>query len=153
MIVTTLENLSHHMAMTPSMQKAIDYLKSTHPADLQPGQVELDGKNVYVMIQTYETRPITPEVRLEAHREYIDIQYVACGIELMGWAHIDAIQNPTAYNAEKDVCYGTLPANDMSLVQVAEGQAAIFYPEDAHAPKLAASKPAAVVKIVVKVHV
>lgn len=153
MIVTTLESLSHQMVMTPAMQKAVDYLKSVRPADLQPGQVELDGKNVYVMIQTYETRPITPEVRLEGHRDYIDIQYVASGKELMGWAHIDSIQNPTAYNAEKDVCYGTLPANDMSLVQVSEGQAAIFYPEDAHAPKLAASKPAAVVKIVLKVHV
>jgi biofilm protein TabA len=153
MIVTSLENLPDQMAMTPAMQKAVDYLKNVHPAELQPGQVELDGKNVYVMIQTYETRPITPEVRLEAHRDYIDIQYVASGEEWMGWAHIHSIQNPTAYNPEKDVFYGTLPANGMSLVQVLAGQAAIFYPEDAHAPKLASSKPAGVVKIVIKVHI
>jgi len=153
MIITSLENLSHQLAMTPAMQKALDYLKNVHPADLQPGQIELDGKNVYVMIQAYETLPVAPEVRLEAHRNYIDIQYVASGKELMGWAHIAALRNPTAYNPEKDVCHGTLPANEMSLVQVSAGQAAIFYPEDAHAPKLAVSKPEAVVKIVVKVRV
>jgi biofilm protein TabA len=145
MIVTSIENLFHQMAM--------DYLKNVRPADLQPGQIELDGKKVYVMIQAYETRPAGAEVRLEAHREYIDIQYVASGEEAMGWAHINSLQNPTAYNPEKDVWHGALPANSLTLVQVQAGQAAIFYPEDAHAPKLAVSQPAAVVKIVVKVHV
>jgi YhcH/YjgK/YiaL family protein len=153
MIVTALENLSHQMAMTPNMHKALEYLKSVKVAGLQPGQVEIDGKNVYVMIQAYETRPADAEVRLEAHRNYIDIQYVATGEEAMGWAHIAALQNPMAYNAEKDVWYGTLPAAGMTQVQVMPGQAAVFFPEDAHAPKLAVAAPVNVLKIVVKVRV
>jgi biofilm protein TabA len=153
MIVTKLENLSHQVALSPNMSKALEYLKNVQTAGLQPGQIEIDGKNVYVMIQAYETRPAAAEERLEAHRNYIDIQYVAAGEEAMGWAHIDALQNPTAYNPEKDVWYGTLPASGMTLVQVAQGQAAVFFPEDAHAPKLAAAAPVSVLKIVVKVRV
>jgi len=153
MIVTTLENLPRQMALSPNMRKALDYLKNVQTAGLQPGQIEIDGKNVYVMIQAYETHPANAEVRLEAHRNYIDIQYVAAGEEAMGWAHIDALQNPTAYNPEKDVWYGTLPASGMTLVQVMPGQAAVFFPEDAHAPKLAVAAPVNVLKIVVKVRV
>jgi biofilm protein TabA len=153
MIVTSLENLSHQIAMTSALKKAMDYLKNVHPADLQPGQVEIDGKNIYAMIQAYETRPASAEVRLEAHREYIDIQYVATGVEVMGWADIHALQNPTEYNAEKDVWHGTLPASEMTAVRVAAGKAAVFFPEDAHAPKLAVSSPTPVLKVVVKVRV
>jgi biofilm protein TabA len=153
MIVTTLENLPHQMALSPNMRKALEYLKSVKPEGLQPGQIEIDGKNVYVMIQAYETRPADAAVRLEAHRNYIDIQYVAAGEEAMGWAHIDALQNPTAYNAEKDVWYGTLPVTGITQVQVMPGQATVFFPEDAHAPKLAVGAPVNVLKIVVKVRV
>ena len=71
----------------------------------------------------------------------------------MGWAHIAALQAPTPYNAEKDVWYGTLPVSGMTLVQVMPGQAAVFFPEDAHAPKLAVAAPVNVLKIVVKVRV
>ena len=153
MIVTTLENLSHQMALSPNMRKALEYLKNVQPAALQPGTVEIDGKNVYAMIQVYATNLPAAEVRLEAHRNYIEIQYVAAGEEAMGWAHIDALQNPTAYNPEKDVWYGTLPVSGMTLVQVMAGQAAVFFPEDAHAPKLAVAAPSNVLKIVVKVRV
>jgi len=153
MIVTALENLPHQIAISPNMHKALEYLKNVPAAGLAPGQVEIDGKNVYVMIQAYETRPAADEERLEAHRNYIDIQYVAAGEEAMGWAHIAALQNPTAYNPEKDVWYGTLPAAGMTRVQVMAGQAAVFFPEDAHAPKLAVAASANVLKIVVKVRV
>ena len=153
MIVTTLENLFHQVALSPNMRKALEYLKTVQTAGLQPGQIEIDGKNVYVMIQAYETRPADAAVRLEAHRNYIDIQYVASGEEAMGWAHIASLQNPTAYNPEKDVWYGTLPTSNMTQVQVMPGQAAVFFPEDAHAPKLAVAAPVNVLKIVVKVRV
>jgi YhcH/YjgK/YiaL family protein len=41
----------------------------------------------------------------------------------------------------------------MTPVRVAAGEAAVFFPEDAHAPKLALSTPEPVLKVVVKVRV
>ena len=154
MIVAALKDLSHQIALSPAMQQALDYLNhvqtSTEP---QSGRVEIDGKRVYALYQDYETIPAGAEVRFEAHRQYIDIQYITSGEEMMAWTNIDTLQNPTEYNPEKDVLHGTLPAATSTPVRVTAGQAAIFYPEDAHAPKLACSTPTAVHKIVVKVQI
>jgi biofilm protein TabA len=153
MIATTLEFIPRQMAMSADLQKALDFLKQANLAELQPGRIEIDGQNVYALVQAYETLPITASVKFEAHRQYIDIQYIASGEEVMGWADLKALQDVTAYNPEKDVLHGMLPAGEMTPVRVAAGQAAIFWPEDAHAPKLAVSSPAPVKKVVVKVRV
>lgn len=153
MIVTSLESLPQQVPMSNAMQMALDFLKTSGTTELHPGRVEIDGKNVYALVQSYETASAPSEVRLEAHRQYIDIQYIVTGVEVIGWAHIAGLQNPTAYDVEKDVWFGTLPRQEMTSVRVASGQAAIFYPEDAHAPKLAFASPASVLKVVVKVRV
>ena len=153
MIVTTLEYIPRQIAMSPAMQKALDFLQQPDLAELPPGRIEIDGQAVYALVQAYETLPIPPAVKFEAHRQYIDIQYIASGVEVMGWANLKALSDVTAYNAEKDVLHGMLAAGEMTPVRVAAGQAAIFWPEDAHAPKLASGSPAPVKKVVVKVRV
>jgi YhcH/YjgK/YiaL family protein len=153
MLVTALENISRQAAVTPRLRKALDFLQNTQPAGLPIGRVEIDGADVYALVQAYETEPAGAEVEMEAHRKYIDVQYIASGEEMMAWAHLAALRNPTPYNPEKDVLHGMLPAGETTPVRVTAGQAAIFYPEDAHAPKLSVSSPCAVKKIVVKVRV
>ena len=153
MLVSDLSHLPRQVALTPAMQKALDFLKTAPNQDLQPGRVEIDGKNVYAMVQVYETLPAEDEVKFEAHRQYIDVQYIVSGEEGMGWAPLADLPDPTPYDAEKDACFGRLKAGQMTLARVQAGQAAVFYPEDAHAPKLAWQAPCAVRKIVVKVAV
>jgi YhcH/YjgK/YiaL family protein len=46
---------------------------------------------------------------------------------------------------------GTCPLAQATLIRVDAGQAALFFPSDAHAPKLAVAAPGPVRKIVVKV--
>jgi YhcH/YjgK/YiaL family protein len=69
----------------------------------------------------------------------------------MGWVALEAVTAMTPYDAEKDVCHGLFPASAMTPMRVSAGQAAVFFPEDAHAPKLAVSAPGLVKKIVIKV--
>jgi YhcH/YjgK/YiaL family protein len=153
MIVAALEYLAGQAVSPAGLKKALEWLQE-HAADaLLPERVEIDGKAVYALVQAYETIPAGAEVKLEAHKRYIDIQYIVSGEEMMGWADVRALRQPTAYNPDKDVFHGLLAASEMTPVQVRAGQAAVFYPEDAHAPKLAVSTPTAVRKIVVKVQV
>jgi biofilm protein TabA len=151
LIVTDLEHLPQQMGPSAALRKILDFLRDPHSADLQPGRVDLDGNQIYALIQAYATLPIVPEVKFEAHRHYIDIQYIVSGVEVMGWAALQAVLDMTPYDPEKDACFGKLPAAEMTAVRVSAGQAAIFFPEDAHAPKLAHTEPSAVKKIVVKV--
>lgn len=153
MILASLEHLAGQAALSQSLRKGLDWLRE-HAADaVLPERVEIDGKQVYALVQAYDTLTAGEEIRLEAHKAYIDVQFIVAGEEMMGWADVRALRDPTAYNPDKDVFHGVLPAREVTPLHVRAGQAAIFFPEDAHAPKLAAAAPAAVRKIVLKVKV
>jgi biofilm protein TabA len=151
MIVGKLEELMGQIPASPRLQQALSYLAEARSQNLADGRYEIDGEAVYALVQSYETLPMDEKSKYEAHRKYIDVQYIAQGIEVMGWAPLSDMQVTKEYLAEKDVTNGTCAFEASTLVKVAAGQAAIFFPEDAHAPKLAAGTPAPVKKIVVKV--
>ena len=86
---------------------------------------------------------------LEAHRRYIDIQFVISGEDCIGWLPIsDCERVSSPYDANRDLeFFFDQPA---TWLAVSPGNFAAFYPEDAHAP-LAAQGP--IHKVVVKVAV
>jgi len=151
MIVAALEHLPAQAAQNAAMQKAWDWLLANRANPDLPARVEIDGKAVFALVQAYETAPAGETVKCEAHRQYLDIQYIVSGEEMMGWAPLDALGSLTAYNPDKDVLFGEVPSSALTPVQVRAGHAAVFFPEDAHAPKLAVGTPCAVRKIVIKV--
>ena len=153
MIVAPLEELYAQSPASARMKQALDYLAQARSAGLADGRYEIDGDRVYALVQSYETLPAGDDAKYEAHRNYIDVQFIVDGIEAMGWAPLEAMVENKPYTPEKDVVLGTCPPAAATLVKVTAGQAAIFYPADAHAPKLAAGAPCPVKKIVVKVAV
>jgi YhcH/YjgK/YiaL family protein len=107
---------------------------------------QIDGQNVYANFSFGQGKKMQ-DARLEAHRRYIDIQYLIEGSEEIGWKHLDRsmeIQSP--YNEEKDlILYADHP---QSWVKLVPGEFVIFFPEDAHAPNVS---DAMIRKVVVKV--
>ena len=95
-----------------------------------------------------QTQPKTKdEVKLETHREYIDIQIPLSGTEVMGYtAAEDCIPANAPYNAEKDITFFEGLA-DIYLA-VKPGMFTIFFPQDGHAPGIS---PEGVKKVIVKV--
>ncbi|SQM44181.1 beta-galactosidase [Escherichia coli] len=66
-----------------AIEKALDFLRATDFNALEPGVVEIDGKNIYAQIIDLTTRDKI-ENRPEVHRRYIDIQFLAWGEEKIG---------------------------------------------------------------------
>jgi biofilm protein TabA len=152
MIVTYLENAREQISMNPGMEKAFRFLQSADLANLPIGKIEIDGKQVFAMIQTYPTRLFDPAaVELEGHIHYIDIQYVVSGHELFGWLDIADVQAREPYDEKKDAWLSTMPSEKINLLRLAARQVAVFYPTDAHAPQLADGEPTLVKKVVIKV--
>jgi len=107
---------------------------------------------VFALVQRYETmRAEVPT--FEYHRKYIDVQFIASGEEVIGWATAESMKITEAYDEKKDICFGTVKQEMRTLVHLRAGQLMVLWPEDAHAPKLAAGEPSPVMKIVVKVAV
>jgi len=152
MIVTDLNNIDCHCDMSLALTKAIEFLRLRGIQNLPDGTVEIEGNKVYAIIQRYETQA-AGSPKFEHHRKYIDVQYLVSGEEIIGWTPSERIIISEPYDAEKDIAFGTAPAGKWTPVHLEAGQAAVLWPEDGHAPKLAAGTPSAVMKIVVKVAV
>ena len=151
MIVATLDQLANQAAIPPRLRKALDFLKQTDLLALDDGRVEIDGEEVFALVQSYDTRPIPEPPRFEAHRKYLDVQYLAAGAEAMGWARQDQLDLTVEYIPDKDIMLGHVPQGAYCFVPFSAGQAILLYPTDAHAPMHAIDKPVPVKKIVVKV--
>ncbi|HNW43692.1 MAG TPA: YhcH/YjgK/YiaL family protein [Elusimicrobiales bacterium] len=153
MIVAALKDLAGRPGLEPGINKALDWLRRGDPAALADGKYEIDGEKLFALVQRYTTAAAPEAPKFEAHRKYIDVQFIAQGMEAIGCAPLPLLTVTEAYNEEKDFCFGTVVAGDWSSLILAAGELAIFYPADAHAPKLAAGAACAVTKIVVKVAV
>ena len=87
--------------------------------------------------------------KFECHNKNIDIQLCVNGIETLGWKPREKCQAPNgAYNEEKDVLFYS-DAPDM-FFQLTNGQFAIFFPEDVHAPMIGENE---IRKLVIKVKI
>ncbi|MEY2879588.1 MAG: hypothetical protein RLZZ15_1968 [Verrucomicrobiota bacterium] len=117
----------------------------------ETGRTELGG-GVFVIEQAYATR-LRADGFFESHRKYIDVQAVVAGEELMEVADVERMTVRRPYNPERDLIIYE-DNTEASLVRVYAGQAAVFYPSDAHMPTLRVRADAvAVRKCVVKVPV
>lgn len=153
MIAAQLDYITAQITPTSNLQRALDFLQRARGADLPDGRVEIDGDRVFALVQSYETVAAGDPVIFEAHRKYIDVQYVAAGQEVIAWATTDRLLVTEAYDPAKEAWFGALPAAETTFVRVAAGELVVLYPTDGHTPRLAAGAPAAVKKIVVKVAV
>lgn len=146
MIVDRLGNRAVDAHVPARVRQALDYLR-THDLHMVPlGRYELDGDRLFLLVQEYTTRP-PHDCAWEAHRRYIDVQYVVAGTERIGHARLGGVAERQAYDAARDVA---LFEPGTSFVTIPAGTFAIFGPDDVHAPCGAVTSPAPVRKIVVK---
>jgi YhcH/YjgK/YiaL family protein len=147
MIVDRLGNRSVDAHVPPRVRQALEYLRSTKLGAVSLGRHDIDGDRLFALVQEYQTR-LPGDCVWEAHRRYVDVQYIISGAERMGHASIADAVSRVAYDPEKDVA---LFEPGTRFVTLTAGMFAIFGPDDVHSPCVAAGEPQAVRKVVVKV--
>lgn len=147
MITDVMKHAALYHGVAPGIRKALEYLAKTDFSEIAPGRIELDGKNIYALVQHYDSKP-REQGLWEAHRKYIDVQFVSSGVETMGYATLATMTETKAYEAEKDYA---LFSGKGDYITVRAGTFAVFFPQDVHSPCLAWETPAPVRKVVVKV--
>jgi len=132
MIIDRLENAEQYYDMHPAFAQAFAFLSRSDLAQLPAERHDIDGDDLFCSISNGPGRPRS-EANLEAHRKYIDIQYVIAGREEYGWKPTsDCRVVHTPYDADKDIGFFKDPPQTWTEVPV--GSFVIFFPEDAHAP-------------------
>lgn len=146
MICDQLKNSAVYESMCPAFQKAFDYLKSLTPNNLPDGRLALDGERMFVLTSRYETQPAN-EKKIEAHRAYLDIQYIVSGTEAMGYIPAEGLEISEPYRPDVEF-YNT--TRDV-LIPAEPGTFMIFFPQDAHRPGCTWKKPSQITKVIVKI--
>ena len=150
MISDIIKNRNLYTAISPRIKTALEYIAKTDFSAMEPGRTDLDGSNLYVLIQEYDSLP-REQGKWECHRKYIDIQYIAEGTEMIGFTNIANMKVTTEYSPEKDVAF---LSGEGDYVKLKKGSYGIFFPEDAHQPKIAPdNNPGKVKKVVIKIKV
>lgn len=153
MIIDTLSNQDLYAHISPGITAALAHLTETDFTKLDVGNYELDGNNLFVIINDYETKPREVEP-FEVHQQYIDVQYVVSGEEEFGYLPL-ADQTPSRpYFAKHDYAEFDYESNkhDAAFIPLKAGMFAIFFPQDMHMPGTSAT-PNKVRKVVIKVKI
>ena len=151
MILDTLDNAARYASLNSRFAKAFDFLRGVDGSQAL-GRHDLDGDACFALVQTYETKP-EEKALFEAHRKYIDVQYIHSGRETILWAPLKAMKEETmAYSDEKDAALWKL-VPEATPLHVSAGHFSILWHQDAHAPCIEWEKPEQVFKVVVKVAV
>ncbi len=132
MVIDDLSNGTKYTGISAYVAKGLQWLEQ-HRHELykmENGRYEIDGENVYAIVNSYDTKPIG-DCGWEAHLRYCDIHYSVSGSERIGYAHKSHMLEIQEYNPDKDFALYT-GAGDW--ITVREGSFCLLLPEDIHAP-------------------
>ena len=148
MVVDRIENSSIYAPLGARIARGLGFLERLVDTELSDESVEIDGDAVFARVQRYTS--VAGEGRFyEAHRRYIDIQYIASGSETIRVTNLDGLDEQTLDAAERDVAFYRQAAGTDLILK--PGDFAILYPHEAHLPMMPVDEPAEVRKVVVKV--
>jgi biofilm protein TabA len=147
MVLDRLAHAGLYAALGPRIAQGLRFLAESDLAGLAPGRHEIDGKRLFALVSEYAPKPFE-ECRWEAHRHYIDLQYMVSGLERMGVAPIDRLVVAETYQEERDIMW---LSGSGDFVSFGAGQFMLLWPGDAHMPGVAANAPVMVRKVVVKI--
>lgn len=147
MIICPWKDISRYEAVIPGLKEAVAMVNSLE--SFEPATYPLPECGGRVLVQHITTKNAEGAL-LEAHKNFLDIQYIPEETETMGWAPIEKLEVAKPYNDAKDVWHF---AGDCDLIDIRPGYCYVVYPEDAHAPSVHIGEGGEVNKIVIKLKV
>lgn len=137
-------------AYSAVIKQGLEYLKNTDIAKLDSGKHVIDGDNIFAVVSDYVPEP-KDQRRAEAHKKYIDIQYVHSGEEFIGCSFLSP-KNEVLEDllAEKDVIFYKTTFDEID-VKLTAGSYAVIFPDDVHRPGCSTGFNAGVRKVVLKI--
>lgn len=149
MIYASLNAKAGKYQYPEAIAKALDFLAKPETAELPVGRYEIDGDNIYVLIQDQVTAPVDQK-RAESHRNYIDIQFLFSGEEVQGYAPLTdesvIIDEP---EGKDNIFYS--PVKNEQFVTLKPGEFTIYFTNDIHRPNCTMGEAVNIHKAVVKI--
>lgn len=149
MIYDNLSNIDLYKGLSEDIYVGLAFLKQAKP-DIENGVYQLNPR-VKAIVSEYETKTAN-DFGYEAHKRFVDIQYVLNGEEKVCCLPIEKLKETKVYSEEIDAAFYKSDMQPMEMT-IGDGYFAVFFSQDGHMPQLCVDKPQAVKKVVVKVEI
>jgi len=140
----------HYNRYPERWNAAFKFLAEQDLSQLEVGRYEIDGDDVYINIDEYETRNYD-QTRYESHRKYADIQYLVEGEEQIGVLSRENLSVTVPYDIDRDIEFLENAGEKEQLRTANPSRFLIFFPENAHRPCIRLGNNSKVRKAVVKI--
>ena len=149
MVYDKIDNIETYKGLSEDIYEGLKFLQQAEP-DIENG-VHVINPRVKAIVLEYETKAVN-ENGYEAHRKFIDIQYLLKGTEKNCCLPIEKLKETKPYKEEIDAAFyeAAVPAQELML---GDGFFAIYFPQDGHMPCLIVDESEKVKKVVVKVEI
>ncbi len=152
MIKNSLKYTKNYYSLSAKIKLALEYLEQNDLKERENGRYDILGEEIYINVQDYTSKPET-QGKWEAHRKYIDIQFMIKGSEKIGVGEIDNFQTSEVYDESKDLEFLEATNDKYQFIKMKENDFIILYPQDVHMPQIAMDTPSYVKKAVVKISI
>ena len=148
MIYDKISNLEAYVGISEDIRLGLEWLRDVNP-DIEIGVYVLSPR-VKAIVSEYTTKEIN-ENGYEAHRDWIDVQYVIKGEEHIRCLPLENLTESLPYNASKDAAFYVEHSLKGLELAIGNGFFAVFFPQDGHMSGLMIERKKKVKKVVVKV--
>ncbi len=131
MIFDTIDNIKNYEGLG-RVYTALKFLSETDFSKIPLGRYELQGDDIFYMVQSYDTDP--DKTVSECHEKYIDIQCMLEGEEIIGVAPLCCEKKLTEAKKENDVWFYECKTEPLTLFA---NSFMVLYPNDLHCPGVA----------------
>lgn len=131
MIISSFKNKDAVIKYIPQISSIFDFINHKLTKNIKDGRYNLDF-GIYAVIGKSQPK-LKNEQLLEAHKIYIDLQYIISGRDKIGWKFLDkSFIVDTKYNKKNDIVFFSTKPD--IFITLKKGDFVIFFPEDAHSP-------------------
>ena len=148
MIYDKISNVETYTGISADIHLGLKWLRNVD-SNIDNGVYKINPR-IKAIVSEYETKMVN-EFGYEAHRDYVDIQYLITGKEVINSLPLEYLKETKSYNKEIDAAFYEEVEVKPQELQLGNGYFAILFPQDGHMPQLCVSKPSLVKKVVIKV--
>ena len=132
MVTDSIKNRALYAGMHKYFAEAFEILASINE-DTPTGKIVIDEGNAWVSVSHIESSEDKTGKDFEAHRDFIDIHYLAKGEEIFGYGYLGDLDVTVPFDPARDCLFARGHVNEIKL---GNGEFIVTFPEDAHLPAM-----------------
>ncbi len=134
MIIDNIKNAHKYYSVHPLFKKAFEAL-SEITTDTSDERITVDGKNIFINLSTYTNKNVD-DCLFESHKDYIDIQFVISGSEIIDVCETTGLKTTEDRLETDDIAFYE-NTDVFSSAYLEEGIFVVLFPGEAHRPCVA----------------